>query len=150
MPLKGGCYIGTFADLSLDVARLYLFGNVKFLDLLILLMVFDIVTGIAKAIKNKSVRSRVSLYGFAQKIGIFVVIVVANMIDIVLDLKGMVASATVLFYIANECLSVVENLAASGVKIPPVIREKLLGFAKSDDDRDSGEDKPNKKNEKDL
>lgn len=60
-------------------------------------MVLDIVTGIAKAIKNKSVRSRVSLYGFAQKIGIFVVIVVANMIDIVLDLKGMVASATVLF-----------------------------------------------------
>lgn len=55
---------------SLEVARMYLFGPVKFLDLLIILMVVDIVTGIMKAIKQKDLRSRSALFGYARKIAI--------------------------------------------------------------------------------
>lgn len=41
------------ADLEhIEVARMYLFGPVKFLDFLMLLMALDILTGVFKAIKN--------------------------------------------------------------------------------------------------
>lgn len=110
---------------NLELMSIYLFGGVQFLDLLMLLMGCDIITGILKAIKEKRLRSRNALFGYARKIGVFAIIIVANVIDIILNLNGFVAGATVLFYIANEALSIVENLAQLGVKVPSVIVDKL-------------------------
>ncbi|MDQ0208870.1 phage holin family protein [Alkalicoccobacillus murimartini] len=126
--------ISVFFNLeSLEVAKLYLFGEVSYLNLLVLLMLVDIVTGILKAIKNKDLRSRSALFGYARKIAIFAIIIVANVVDIVdtiLDLNGMVATATVLFYMANQILSITENAAHIGLKVTPMIQEKLRGFDK--------------------
>lgn len=105
--------------------QLYLFGAVKFMDLLAVLMLLDVITGLMKAWKNKRLRSRNALYGYARKIGIYVAIIVANIIDQVFGFNGAVATATVLFYIGNELLSIVENLAQIGVKVPSVITDKL-------------------------
>lgn len=108
-----------------EAAHLYLFGEVKFLHLLLLLMAMDIITGIFKAWKNENLWSRRSLFGYARKILVLVVIVVANVIDQVLHLNGAVTYATVLFYIANEGLSIMENLAIVGVLVPAHIAQKL-------------------------
>ncbi|WP_404466528.1 holin family protein [Planococcus rifietoensis] len=114
------------ADLEhLEVARMYLFGPVKFLDFLMVLMAFDILTGVFKAIKNGNLWSRKSLFGYARKILIFGVIIVANIIDQILGLNGAITYATVIFYIANEVLSITENLAEIGVLVPKEIAEKL-------------------------
>jgi toxin secretion/phage lysis holin len=56
---------------------------------------------------------------------VFFIIILANIIDVVLGLNGTVAFITVLFYIANEGLSIEENLARIGVKVPSVIADKL-------------------------
>jgi len=108
-----------------EIAKLYLFGGVRFLHFLLLLMSLDIVTGLFKAWKNKELWSRDSLFGYARKLLILVVVILANVIDQILSLGGAVAYATVLFYIASEGLSIVENLAQVGVPIPTVILEKL-------------------------
>lgn len=109
----------------LDVAHLYLFGGVKFLHLLLLLMGLDIITGIFKALKNGNLWSRKSLFGYARKILVLIVIIVANIIDQVLSLGGTLTFATVLFYIANEALSITENMAELGVLVPQNLAEKL-------------------------
>ncbi|TFE02894.1 phage holin family protein [Jeotgalibacillus salarius] len=109
----------------LEVARLYLFGPVKFLDFLMLLMAIDIVTGIFKAVKNGNLWSRKSLFGYARKILIFGVIIIANIIDQILGLNGAITYATVIFYIANEVLSIIENLAQVGVLVPKELANKL-------------------------
>lgn len=109
----------------LEAARFFLFGDVKFLHLLILLMGLDIITGIFKAIKNENLWSRKSLFGYARKILILVVIVLANVVDQILDLQGAVTYATVLFYIANEGLSILENMAQLDVLIPDSLADKL-------------------------
>lgn len=109
----------------LDVAHLYLFGGVKFLHLLLLLMGLDIVTGIFKALKNGNLWSRKSLFGYARKILVLIVIIVANIIDQVLSLGGTLTFATVLFYIANEALSITENMAELEVLVPQNLAEKL-------------------------
>ncbi|TYS68060.1 phage holin family protein [Sutcliffiella horikoshii] len=126
---------------NLQVVQAYLFGGVKFLDFLALLMLIDIVTGIFKAIKQKRLRSRNALFGYARKMLVFGVIIVANVLDNILGLNGAVAYATVLFYIANEGLSILENLAQIGVKVPTVITDKLHVINKDEEEKKNGEEK---------
>lgn len=85
--------------MDLQIVHSYLFGNVKFLDLLALAMVIDILTGIIKAWKEKKLRSRNAYFGYARKIGVFGIIIVANIIDTILQLNGAVAFVTVLYII---------------------------------------------------
>jgi toxin secretion/phage lysis holin len=114
-----------FSAEHLEIVHKYLFGDVKYVDLLFMLMVIDVLTGIAKAWKNKRLRSRNALYGYARKVLIFTVVIMANVLDQILGLSGALTYATVIFYIANEGLSIVENLAQFGVNIPPFITERL-------------------------
>ncbi|MBM2659696.1 phage holin family protein [Staphylococcus pseudoxylosus] len=100
-------------------------GDLKLLYALIVLMVVDIVTGVGKAIKNKNLWSRKSLFGFSRKIFIFSIVILANIIDQVLGMNGGLVILTMFFYIANEGLSIVENCSEMGIIVPKEIAEKL-------------------------
>lgn len=115
----------------LEAARFFLFGDVKFLHLLLLLMALDIVTGIFKAVKNNNLWSRKSLFGYARKVLVLIVIIVANVVDQILDLGGSVTYATVLFYIVNEGLSIFENVAQVGGIVPENLAKKLKSIDNS-------------------
>jgi toxin secretion/phage lysis holin len=120
---------------TLDLAKTYLFGNVKFLDLLVLLSVADIFTGVIKAWKEKRLRSREAWFGYVRKMLSFLVVIVANVIDQILGLNGVLTFGTVLFYIANEGLSIAENLAQIGVKIPKSITDRLQVIENQSEDK---------------
>ncbi len=100
-------------------------GDLKLLYFLMILMGLDIATGIGKAIKNKNLWSRKSLFGFSRKIFIFIIVILANIIDQILALNGGLVVLTIFFYIANEGLSIIENCSEMGVLIPKEIAEKL-------------------------
>ncbi|MGW7627309.1 phage holin family protein, partial [Bacillus subtilis] len=100
---------------TLDLARVYLFGGVKYLDLMLVLNIIDILTGVVKAWKFKELRSRSAWFGYVRKMLSFLVVIVANIVDTILNLNGVLTFGTVLFYIANEGLSITENLAQIGV-----------------------------------
>lgn len=100
-------------------------GDLKLLYFLMILMGLDIATGIGKAIKNKNLWSRKSLFGFSRKIFIFIIVILANIIDQILALNGGLVVFTIFFYIANEGLSIIENCSEMGVLIPKEIAEKL-------------------------
>ncbi len=110
---------------SLQIARTYLFGEVKYLDLLLVFSIIDVLTGVIKAWKFKNLRSRSAWFGYVRKMLSFLVIIVANIVDKILNLNGVLTFGTVLFYIANEGLSITENLAQIGVKIPGFITDRL-------------------------
>ncbi|MBE7958726.1 phage holin family protein [Bacillus amyloliquefaciens] len=124
---------------SLQIARTYLFGEVKYLDLLLILSILDVITGIIKAWKMKQLRSRSAWFGYVRKMLSFMVVIVANIIDTITNLNGVLTFGTVLFYIANEGLSITENLAQIGVKIPPVITDRLH-VIESDNDQTKEKD----------
>ncbi|MFO3694359.1 phage holin family protein, partial [Staphylococcus felis] len=52
-------------------------GEMKLLYFLMILMAVDVITGLAKAIKNKKLWSRKSLFGYARKMLIFCIIILA-------------------------------------------------------------------------
>jgi len=103
----------------------------------------DIATGILKAFKNKRLRSRNAMYGYARKIGMFLAIIVANVVDQVLNLNGVFAGASVMWYIANEALSILENLNQMGVKVLPGLSNKLHVVQAELKKQGESEEKPN-------
>lgn len=107
-------------------------GDLNLLYFLMILMIIDIFTGLAKAFKNKNLWSRKSMYGFGRKILVFCVIILANIIDQILKLNSGLLMITIFFYIANEGLSIVENCAEMGVLIPEEIGEKLKVIRNND------------------
>lgn len=97
-------------------------GDFNLITILLLLMMIDVVTGLFKAIKSHNLWSRKSLFGYARKILVFLIITVANLLDLMMNLNGTLVLATVTFYILNEVLSITENSAQLGLPLP----QKLL------------------------
>ncbi|EGQ4421679.1 phage holin family protein [Staphylococcus pseudintermedius] len=100
-------------------------GELKLLYFLMILMLLDVLTGLAKAIKNKTLWSRKSMFGYARKMLVFIIIILSNVIDQILNANGGVLMVTLFFYITNEGLSIIENCAEMGVLIPKQVAEKL-------------------------
>ena len=100
-------------------------GDFNLITILCILMIIDIITGLAKAVKNKNLWSRKSLLGFARKILVFLIITVANLLDLLMNMNGTLVLATVTFYIMNEVLSITENSAQIGIPLPEKLMEVI-------------------------
>ncbi len=82
---------------TLDLASLPVWG-VKYLDLLLVFSIIDVLTGVIKAWKFKNLRSRSAWFGYVRKMLSFLVIIVANIVDKILNLNGVLTFGTVLLY----------------------------------------------------
>ena len=96
------------------------------LAVLVCFMVLDYVTGLLRAYVNKEVSSSVGLKGIARKAVIFVVLIVAVLLDRLLNTGNWVFRTLICyFYIANESISLLENCSALGLPIPEKLKEAL-------------------------
>ncbi|MDD4297611.1 MAG: phage holin family protein [Ruminiclostridium sp.] len=96
------------------------------LNVLIVLVVLDYITGLLGAIKLKKVNSEVMYWGGIRKIIIFAVVALAVMFDQMLgNSEPIMRTLAIYFYAAREGVSVTENLGIIGVPLPPVIVKVL-------------------------
>lgn len=94
---------------------------------LVSFIALDYCTGLLRAFINKEVSSSVGAKGIAKKAVIFVVLIVAVLLDRLSNTGTWVFRTLVCyFYIANEGISLLENCASLGLKIPPKLKEALL------------------------
>lgn len=97
------------------------------LSVLILFMVADYVTGVWKGFINKKLSSDAGYRGLAKKGGILIVLIIGVSLDRLLNDGSWVFRTLVAYwYIANEGISLLENLGAIGVPIPPKILDVLV------------------------
>ena len=90
-------------------------------------MILDYATGLIKAYINKVVSSDVGLKGIARKSLILIVLIVAVLLDRLLNNGTWVFRTLVCyFYIANEGISLIENCAQMGLPIPDNLKEALV------------------------
>lgn len=68
--------------------------------------------------------SRVGWKGLARKFVTILIVVVANLADVVMGTEGIRAAVCIGFF-ANECLSLVENAGHMGLKIPAKLRNAI-------------------------
>ena len=96
---------------------------------IVILMVLDYVTGLLKSIYNKKLSSEVGFKGIIKKIIIFIVIATAYVVQCILGDKIPLREITILFFIANEGISLIEN-ASEFVPIPEKLKEVLIQLRK--------------------
>lgn len=93
---------------------------------LLAFVVCDYITGIVYACLTKSLSSEVGFKGIAKKVAIFMLVGLANLIDVYVVKQGAVLrSAVILFYIANEGISLMENWGKLGLPLPEKLKEIL-------------------------
>lgn len=104
-----------------------LFGNLNGLMIaLITLMVMDYISGVLAAIAQKKLSSEIGAKGIAKKVFMLLIVAVANIVDInVIGEGNVLKSVTIIFYIANECISLIENGGRLGVPVPNKLLEVL-------------------------
>lgn len=114
----------------------YVFGAWDgFILALIIFIVIDYITGVISAVCSKQLSSDVGFRGIFKKIFILLLVGVGNILDGVLGLGGVIRSAVIFFYIANEGISIIENAANIGLPVPDKIRD-ILEQLKDDSEGD--------------
>lgn len=112
----------------LGIPASFLFGAwTPLLGVLLVFVMLDILTGVAKGFYHKELRSRDMSQGMIRKMMIFVVLIVANLLDFaVFGGVSVAKTATIFFYISMEGLSIIENLSLMDVPLPDFIKSHLL------------------------
>jgi toxin secretion/phage lysis holin len=105
------------------------------LQVLVLFVVLDYLVGLIAAWTEKSLDSRIGFRGIAKKILLFVPIAICYALDQVLG-QEILRSLAIFFYIANEGLSIIENLGRAGVPVPDALGEALEQLKKKGEKAD--------------
>ena len=86
---------------------------------LIAFVIADYVTGVMCAVSDKRLSSKVGFKGICRKVLIFVLVGMANILDMhVIGTGCVLRTAVLFFYISNEGVSVLENAGHLGLPIP--------------------------------
>lgn len=98
------------------------------LEALVVFMLIDYVTGVFCAIVEKKLSSAVGAKGILQKCLIILLIGIANEIDTIIlgGEDNLLRTAVIIFYLANEGISILENATRLGLPIPDKMREILI------------------------
>ena len=93
---------------------------------LVMFVVMDYISGVMCAIADKTLSSEVGFKGICRKVLIFVLVGIANILDVqVIGTGSVLRTAMVFFYISNEGISLLENAGYLGFPIPEKIKTVL-------------------------
>ena len=117
----------------------YFVGGVDgLMTALLVLMVMDYVTGVMCAVIDRELSSSMGFRGIFKKVLIFLLVGVANILDVqVIGTGCVLRTAVIFFYISNEGVSLLENAAYLGLPVP----EKIKTVLEQLHDRSESEDK---------
>lgn len=113
----------------------FLFGDMEgMLIALIALIILDYISGVIAAAVEKRLSSEVGAKGIAKKIFMLLIVALANIVDInVIGDGHVLKTVTVVFYICNECISLIENAGRIGVPVPKKLLDVLEQLRDKDD-----------------
>lgn len=126
----------------------YLWGGWSLLlHLLLWFVIIDWLTGWAAAWMNGELKSRIGYIGIARKMTIFLIIAITHLVDRVLGEMNYFQNTVIFFYLANELLSIIENVGRMGVPIPQSLRNVVRVFQSKSEEENETARKEEKKDE---
>lgn len=104
---------------------------------LIAFVVVDYITGIMCAVIDQKLSSEVGFKGIFKKVLVFLLVGIANILDVqVIGTGCVLRTAIIFFYISNEGVSLLENAAYLRLPVPEKIKtvlEQLHNRSESED-----------------
>ena len=93
---------------------------------LVMFVVMDYISGVMCAIADKNLSSEVGFKGICRKVLIFILVGIANILDVqVIGTGSVLRTAIIFFYISNEGVSLLENAAHLGLPLPEKLKVVL-------------------------
>ena len=111
-------------------------GFDSLLQAIITLVVIDYITGLIKAVSKKELSSKVGFRGITKKVMIFFVIATSVVIEKMVGVGSPVREITIMFFIANEGISILEN-ASEFLPIPEKLKSIMLQIRGDDGEKDA-------------
>jgi len=109
----------------------WLGGIDQLLTALLVMAVLDYSTGLLAAWQSKTLSSQIGFKGIIKKIMTLAVVVLAYTVE---GLAGVpLREITIMFFVVNEALSILENAAKTGLPIPKKLQEVLQQLKGKDD-----------------
>ena len=110
---------------------IYLFGGIDIaMQCLLIAIVIDYISGLIKAYNTKTLDSKIGFKGILKKVGILCIVCLAVLVDRLTGESGAIRTLVIYYFVANEGLSVLENLAIAGLPIPQSIKKALQALKK--------------------
>ena len=89
-------------------------------------VVIDYITGVMCAINDRKLSSEVGFRGICRKVLIFLLVGIANILDVqVIGTGSVLRTAVIFFYLSNEGVSLLENAAHLGLPVPDAVKTVL-------------------------
>ena len=108
---------------------------------LIAFVAIDYITGVMCAINDKALSSEVGFKGICRKVLIFLLVGIANILDLnVIGTGSVLRTAVIFFYISNEGVSLLENASHLGLPVPQKIKAVLEQLHDRAEDDETGEE----------
>ena len=110
---------------------IWLFGGIDIaMQCLLIAIVIDYISGLIKAFNTKTLDSKIGFKGILKKVGILCIVCLAVLIDRLTGESGAIRTLVIYYFVANEGLSVLENLSIAGLPIPQSIKKALQALKK--------------------
>lgn len=126
IPSTLGMIVGGLSGI-VGVIVTHLFGGWSMnLEYLLIAMTIDYISGVAASFFNPklSLDSRIGFNGIVKKVLMLLMVAMGHVVDGVICTE-LVMPMVLWFYLANECLSITENVATAGIPIPKKLRMTL-------------------------
>ena len=81
---------------------------------------------------KKELSSETGLRGFIKKLFLLLIVSMGVLLDTLTNASGVIRNFIIFYYLANEGLSILENLGETGVKFPKKLREMLKQLEKEE------------------
>lgn len=107
------------------VLSYFLGGFDQISKVLIYLTVIDYVSGVIAAFYNKDISSKIGFKGILKKIAMFLIVAVAVLLERYLAIPT-IREIVIMFFVGNEGISILENVAETGLKIPEKLKNAIL------------------------
>ena len=94
-----------------------------FLYALLMFVVIVYATGLMAAFVQKKISSEVGFKGICKKVAIFCLVGIGHVLDTQIIQNGSVLrTAVIFFYLSNEGISIIENIALIGLPVPKKLK----------------------------
>jgi toxin secretion/phage lysis holin len=110
---------------------IYLVGGLDVaLVCLLVAIILDYLSGLTKAYVTKQLSSQTGFRGIVKKVALLIVVMLSVLVDRVTGNTGAIRTLVIYYFVANEGLSIIENLGQAGVPIPQSIKKALKAMKK--------------------
>ena len=111
---------------TLGIYITWLFGSWDIaIQVLVAFMIIDYVTGVIVAYINGEIDSAIGFKGILKKVLILIALIVGVLLDRLVGIEWTFRTVVCYFFIANEGLSILENIGKTGLPLPERLKDKL-------------------------